>query len=283
MQPNNTTCSFIRGVWGVYDKNKTLGRPYSRRTKIDNDIKLAKLNPYAPPCRVYVFGEDNFKMISDMGFDAVMADKRPICWDMVKEQYRHKIEIWKCGLQEFDEVVFLDWDCVPLAPIPNNFWDVLGKGNKIQATIFMYTLRRVFFRDNDARKVSASTFVYMRGKEIAEDIIKVWEKIGRPWQEEVALSKYIDETNGGWKGIEDYKMKFEPPYHTLFFHYGSDYVKDVMLPNNIFFHLNCHKVLDILGNGDLNSIKSKIQAWYGRQKMGMNSLCAKMKVIEAKK
>lgn len=257
--------AFVRGIWGVYDIDKTLGRWYSRRTKIDNDIRLAKINSYAPKCKVYVFGEDNCKKIIDMGFDAVMVDKKPFCWDMEKEQYRHKIEVWKCGLQEFDEIVFLDWDCVPCAPIPNDFWDVLGSGEKIRATIFMYKLKRVFFRNNDARKVSSSTFVYMREKETAEELIKVWEKIGRPWQEEIALSKYMDELNGGWKGIDDYRQKYEQPYHTLFYHYGADYIQNVMMKHNIFYHLNCHKVMSLLGDGNPDNIKKRLDDWQIRE------------------
>jgi len=250
--------SFIRGIWGIPDINNTMGRWYSRRTKIENDITLAQLNPYAPPCRVYIFGEENFKKMTDMGFDTVLVDKKPCCWDMEKEQYRHKIEIWNAGLKDFKEVVFLDWDCVPAAPVPNDFWDVLGKGEKIRATIYMYHTRHVPFRRKDGRKVSASTFVYVRGKEVVEEIIAVWERMGRPWREEVALSKYIDELNGGWKGKEDYLVKYEPPYHTLYYHYGVDYMKNVMLENNIFFHLNHHKVRGLLGDGKVENIKKRL-------------------------
>lgn len=267
--------AFVRGIWGIYDTNNTLGRWYSRRTKIDNDIKLVQLNPYAPPCKVYVFGEDNFKRLTDIGFDTVLVDKRPFVWDMTKEQYRHKIEIWRAGLQDFDEIVFLDWDCVPCAPIPKDFWDVLSQGLPVRATIYMYKIPRVLFRQRDSRKVSSSTFVYIRGKQVVEDIINVWEKIGRPWQEEVALSKYIDEFNGGWKGIDDYEKKFEPPYHTLFYHYSSDHMKNVMQKHNIFYHLNCHKVSYLLGEGDKNKIKNRLDDWQRREQVAIQKLYEK--------
>ena len=269
---NKSKKSFIRGVWGIYDIDNTLGKPYSRRTKIDNDILLAKLNPYAPQCKVYIFGEENFKKITDMGFDTVLIDKKPICWDMEKEQYRHKIEIWKYGLKDFDEVVFLDWDCVPLTTIPTDFWDVMSKGEKIRATIFMYKLRRVFFRNGDARKVSSSTFVYMRGKEIAEEIIKVWEEMGRPWQEEVALSKYIDNVNGGWKGIEDYK-KYEPGYHCL---YGA-YKEYSFLENvpTVFYHYNFQKVAYILNGKTEDGIKERLANCYKLEKANFDVLRSK--------
>ena len=275
--------SFIRGLWGVYDPDKRLGRWYSRRTKLDNDIRLAAINPYAPKCKVYIFGEDNFKILTDKGFDCVLIDKKPFVWDMEKEQYRHKIEIWRAGLQEFKEVVFLDWDCVPCAPIPNNFWDVISNGEKIRATIFMYKLKRVFFRNNDARKVSASTLVYINGLETCDGIIRTWEEIGRPWQEEVALSKHIDIINGGWKGSDDYMKKFETPYHTLYYWYPSEYINNVMLNNNIFYHLNCNKVSGILGDGKLDGVKSRLDAWQLRELSSIASLGKRMKEEESKK
>jgi hypothetical protein len=260
--------SFVRGIWGVYD-NGSMGKAYSRRRKIDNDILLAKLNPYAPKCKVYVFGEDNFKYIKDMGFDAVLIDKKPICWDMVKEQYRHKIEIWKAGLQENDEIVFLDWDCVPCAPIPSDLWNVLGESGNIKTTIYMYRLKRLHTRKGDERKLSSSTFVYIKGKEIVDGIIQTWERIGRPWQEEVALSQYIDDMNGGWKGIEDYRIKFEQPYHILYWHYSPEIYKDVYAKNSIFYHLNHNKVSWLLGNKDVNGIKQRLDIW---QKNSINNL-----------
>ncbi len=273
---------FIRGVWGIYDVGGKLGKPYSRRTKIDNDITLAKLNPYAPKCKVYIFGEDNFKILTDKGFDTVLIDKKPICWDMLKEQYRHKIEIWKAGLQDFEEIVFLDWDCVPCAPIPNDFWQVLGSGAKVRTTLYQYVLQRALFRSPDARKLSASTFVYIRGEEVVEGIIKTWEDMGKPWQEEVALSKYIDNLNGGWKGIKDYSVKFEQPYHTLFFGYPSEYLKEVVAKNNIFYHLNYKQVIYLLADGKPNNIKARLDVYQqGAIKIAQIS-SERMLVIERK-
>lgn len=268
--------SFIRGIWGIYDVNKTLGRWYSRRTKIDNDITLAKLNPYAPKCKVYVFGEDNFKIMTDKGFDTVLIDKKPFIWDMEKEQYRHKIEIWRAGLQEFKEIVFLDWDCVPVKPIDNEFWNIIANGEKIKATIYQYKIRRAFFRKGDERKLSASTLTYINGLEHCEGIIKTWEKIGRPWQEEVALSKYIDELNGGWKGILDYMSKFETKFHTLYYKYPSEYIKNAILKYSTFYHLNCYKVAALLGDEKIDGIKTRLDGWNQREIHAINALYNRM-------
>ena len=252
--------SFIHGIWGVYKHQDN--HWYTRRPKIDNDMKLELLNPYAPPTKVYVFGKDNYKRIIDMGFDestVVMVDKKPCVFNMETEQYRHKIEVWKCGLEEFDEIVFLDWDCVPIHQIPNNFWNVMAQGEKIQATLYMYTIRRAHWRTGDTRKLSASTFVYVRNKKIVNDIIKVWEENGRLWQEEIALSKYIDEINGGWHGIEKYK-KYEPKYHNLFWYFDPDFL-ETKIP--LFFHYNKNKVKFILGNG--KNVKSRLDYMYEKE------------------
>lgn len=268
--------SFIKGIWGVYDSKKELGKIYSRRAKIDNDILLAKLNPYSPKTKVYVFGEENYKKMVDDNWDCTLIDKRPFVFDMEKEQYRHKIEIWKSGLEEFDEVVFTDWDCVPTQKIPDNFWEVMRVGEKIKASIYMYVRARVPERIGDTRKTSAATFVYLKGKETAEGIIEEWERLGRPFFEEIALSTYIDKINNGWKGVIDY-MKFEPIYHTLFHSYPVDYVKNVMLKNNIFFHLNSANVLGIIGEGNVDKIKKRLNGYYDKE---IDSILREIKIGE---
>jgi len=244
----NPKRSFVRGVWGVPDINFLPGK--NRRIKVANDILFAKINPYEPPLKVYVFGEDNYKILSDMGFNCVLINKNPYIYERPMEEYRHKMEIWRHAQQEFDEMVFLDWDCIPLRPIDYDFWDVMQKGAKIQATIYMYMKEKALWRmDKDPRKISAATFVYMREPDIANDIINIWKNMGKPWREELALTLYIEKLNNGWKGIEDYrKSKFEPPYHTLFYHYDNAYKNSIMLKYNTFFHMNKNKIQCLLGN-----------------------------------
>ena len=114
--------SFIRGLWGIYDNTK---KCFERRKKIDNDIKIVLSNPYTKDFMTYVFGEDNYKYLVDKGLKCKLIDKKPIVWDMEKEQFRHKLEIFKCGMEDFDEIVFLDWDCLPVKEINKNFWETL--------------------------------------------------------------------------------------------------------------------------------------------------------------
>jgi len=242
----NPKSSFIRCVWGVTDKNFMSG--HNRRIKVGNDILFAKMNPYEPLVKVYVFGEENYKILIDMGFNCTLISKESYVFNREKEEYRHKLEAWKYGQNDFDEIVFLDWDCMPLRPIDYDFWDVMRRGSKIQATIYMYMREKALWRlDKDPRKISAATFVYMKEPNIANDIIKIWESLNRTWREELALTLYIEKINNGWRGTEDYKNKFEPLYHTLFYHYDKTY-KTQMLKYNTFFHLNRHKMQYLLGN-----------------------------------
>lgn len=204
---------FVRTLWGVYGKEKRL----KHRIGLDDHFQCLKLNPYEQPFTALVFGEDNYKQLVDMGFNCQIVDKRPVVWDMNKEQFRHKLEALKLGTQLHDEIVYLDWDTQPTKPLPNDFWDVLGRKEPIQASLRQYFQPRVSWRHEDRRKAPCAAFIYIRDKQIPEDLIRIWEELGRPWTEEMVLMKYIDNRMGGWKGVDEYWQKFEPE----FFHLGG--------------------------------------------------------------
>ena len=54
--------SFIRALWGIYDHQGR--RLYMRRTKIDYDIKVLMHNKFNAPFVSYIFGEDNYKYLT---------------------------------------------------------------------------------------------------------------------------------------------------------------------------------------------------------------------------
>ena len=203
---------FIRGLWGIYEHQDR--RFYKRRVKLDNDIKMISLNKNAQKHVTYVFGEDNYKYLIDRGFDARLVDKRPIVWDMDKEQFRHKLEVLYQGLQEFDEIVFLDWDCTECRPLPLDFWDKLAQKEPIQAVLRQYHKKKAPWRKIDQRKIPETSFVYIRNKEIGAELNALWEKMGRPWSEEVVMAKYIDNRSGGWHGLEYYWEHYNPFFAT---------------------------------------------------------------------
>ena len=241
------TNSFIHGLWGIYS-NKS--HWWTRLAKCDQDIRLYKLNPYSPKTVVYIFGEDNYKRMVDLGFDCRLIEKRPHVFDMETEQYRHKMEIWKYGTEEFDAINFLDFDCVPLKPIPSDYWDVMNVGEPIKTPIYVYHKKRVNRPPNDFRKVSSASFVYIRGKNHMKEMIELWEKTGRPWKEEYTLTLYIDNMNGGWKGLDDYR-KYDPIFYQM-----TPLYPDKDRNKLIFGHYN-HKVIgSLIGNG--KNVKERI-------------------------
>ena len=232
--------SFIHGLWGIYS---TKNHWWTRLSKCEKDINFHLLNPYRAKTTVYIFGEENYKRTSDLGLTCKLIDKKPIVWDMEKEQYRHKMEIWKAGLEDFDSVVFLDWDCIPLKPIPTDFWDVMNQGEPIKTPIYMYHRKHVNRPPNDNRKVSSASFVYIRGKEHADGMIKLWEESGRPWKEEVILSHYIDILSGEWKGVDNYR-KHDPIFYQM-----STIYPDKDKSKLVFGHYNHHVIRQLTGNG----------------------------------
>jgi len=256
--------SFIRGIWGDFSHNdqKHLKRRNgaSLREKVHSDMELTLANPYEPDVVVYVFGKENEKKSIDMGFkDVRLLDRRPSIWDMKTEIYRHKIEIWNQAMVDFDEILFTDWDCIPATKIPDDFWDVMGKGQSLQGALFSYHRRKNRWRTAAQRTVIAATFLYMRDKQIPKDVIALWERTGKPWSEESLLMHYWDEANGGWKGAEYYlENGFEPLYHTL---YG--YGKDVFETREmLYYHVNMNKVRHFLQGKSPEGIKKRIDDFY---------------------
>jgi len=206
----------------------------SRRCKIDNDVKLLLTSPHEPPFVSYTFGSDNHAYLLDLGVDSRLLDKRPYAWDKVKEPMRHKLEAFKVGMEEFDEILFLDWDCMATQPVPADMWDKMRAKSDFQALLRYYHRRMLrAWRDTDFRKIPCASFVYMGSREVPSDIIGIWEEMGRPWKEELPMAVYADRRLGGWKGVEAYWNNFEP----MFFHLreGCVYDKAWLSRKNIIY------------------------------------------------
>ena len=204
---------FVRALWGIYDHQGR--RLYKRRTKMDYDIKVLTHNKYSEPFITFVFGEDNYKYLTEeVGLNPStvrLADKRPIVWDIDKEGMRHKTEAFKLGMEEFDEMVFLDFDTQPIKPLPLDFWEVLAKKERIQAILRCYKKRKISWREQDCNRIPCASFVYIRNKDIPLEFIRLWEKHSedRMWEENI-MARYVDNIWGEWKGLEAYWDEFEP-------------------------------------------------------------------------
>lgn len=208
---------FIRCVWGIYDNTH---RITARRQKIDGDIARIKTNKFNEPFKVYVYGKDNFERIQKEGFDCVMIDESPNPFDLIKHQYRHKMELIKYAMEVdgYDELIYLDWDAVPQKKLPDDYWEKLSQRGPIQACFQMYHKKKCHWRPQDKRKVPNGGFLYIRDKTFPDRAIKYWETMPQD-NDEPAWAKLIDELMGGWKDTES-SMKlfwdvYEVPYCVL--------------------------------------------------------------------
>lgn len=221
--------AFIRGIWGDITANGI------RDGKMGKDIQSIQDNPYNEPFEVIAFGQDNVDILMKKGFKVRMIDTCPVRYDMKTQLYRHKLDILEYALRFYDEIVFLDWDCVPTAPLPDDFWDKMSSKAPFQANLFQYRTKKCLWRDRDLRKVCNGGFLYIRDFQIAVDMVgnyielEKWvadkkkeresrgkqlrfRELALTFDDEPAISKWVDDYMGGWPGEEKYWELFEPDF-----------------------------------------------------------------------
>ena len=223
---------FIRGVWGIHEKTH---RILERRFRTDNDIQTIKKNQFNEPFVTYIFGEDNYKGLTSEGFDCKLLLKEPQAFDLVKYQFRNKLEMLKYAMEEdgYDEIVYLDWDCVPQKKIPSDFWDQLGKKEPFQACLQLYHRKKCHWRPDELRKVPNGGFIYIRDKSIPSEAIKLWEETGKNDSDEIAWAKMTDNWVGGWQGSDRYWDLFEPMFCNI--HKNSPHSKEKLETKDVCF------------------------------------------------
>jgi hypothetical protein len=224
---------FIRGLWGIFDKSH---RITNRRYSIENDIKDILNNKFGELFKTYVFGKENYDGLRKMGVeDCDLFDEKPFMFDLIKHQYRHKMEIIKYAMENdgYDELVYLDWDCVPQKKINPDFWDELNKKASFQANLQLYHRKKCGWRAEDQRKVPNGGFIYLRDKTLPSLAIQYWEKLKMPDNDEPAWAKVTDEIVGGWKGAGKYWELFEPMCCNL--RGSSPYPKELLLKKDVCF------------------------------------------------
>jgi len=203
---------------------------------MDKDMNtIAGKKELNEPFSVYVFGEDNYKMATDKGFDCVLIDDKPYRFDLVKHQYRHKLEIIRYAMEEdgYDEILYMDWDVVPQKKMPSNYWDVLGQKESFQACLQVYHRRKAYWRKEELRKVPNGGFIYIRDKTIPQRAIDLWENLGSQDNDEPAWAKMTDEMMGGWQGIDKFWDLFEIPFCNL--HKGSPHSQEKLKSKDVCF------------------------------------------------
>jgi len=223
---------FIRAVWGIYDDSHRITK---RRSKIDFDMDEIQKNQFNEPFTIYVMGTDNFNRLEKRGFkDIVLLNENPAPFDLIKHQYRHKIEVIKYAMEQdgYDELVYLDWDCVPQKKLHSNFWEECGKKDVFQANLQIYHRKKCGWRPQDTRKVPNGGFIYLRDKTLPAIAIKWWEKLGMPDNDEPAWARTTDEMMGEWN-IDKYWDRFETMFCNL--HRSSPYPQNKLNEKDVCF------------------------------------------------
>lgn len=250
--------AFVRGLWGIYDNER---RFYKRRQKMDDDIQFLKMTKYQSPCFTYAFGAENAKFLRSYGFECKQLSEEPILWDMDTQQFRHKLEIFKAAMEDFDEIVFLDWDTVQIKPLPKDFWQILKSKGDFQAILRMYHRTKAQWRATDRRKIPCASFVYIADKTVPSKLIELWEKHDRPWSEEIVMARYMDEQMGGWKGLDYYWDHFEPDFFVL--DEGRVFTTDQLgSKDHRFSHINAPTRSKILRR------RKRVPEWINLSKLG---------------
>jgi hypothetical protein len=181
----NTKVKVVRALWG--DDGKTMKEVPVIPT-IENQI-------------VYVWGSANNDELIKRGYHTILMDE--VGFDEPRKQYGRKLIALDLALQEFGEVMMLDWDCHILRPLEDKFYEYLlskeiqcplyaqhkhtskalqeifmGIGNynellavytksmEIEFTKYSWTV-------GDALATPNFSFVYSRNKELGSDLIKI--------------------------------------------------------------------------------------------------------------
>jgi hypothetical protein len=219
MEGNMHKRGFVRVLWGDYSKNEGWINPSNRRSKMDNEILEALDNPYNPFFNVYIYGLDNFLKLQDLGLEnkgckLILLDNKPWLYDPQTQFWKHKLDILDYAMHEdkFDELIYLDWDCIPIKPIYKNLWEILHQKSSIQANLIMYRRKKCSWRNVDWRKTSNGGFLYIGNRQITKELLRVWDEMpeNMKFWDEICISKLTDEITNGWKDIDTYWNLFEP-------------------------------------------------------------------------
>ena len=177
------------------------------------------LKPTYPEEIVYVWGEDNIKLLQERGYNYVkMDDDEYPYFNKEYTQHGKKLVALDKALKEFGEALLLDWDC-----FQTNDIDIeIIRQKEIQVPLYCYTesqleiissenipleeeLRKYHWKLEDMLISPNFGFVYSRDKKFAENLIK--EAISNKINyciEEHAMFKYANCT------LDEYIKKYHP-------------------------------------------------------------------------
>lgn len=214
-----TPRGLYRVLWGNPwrdDKKRNYYEKFS--TALRFDFLWLKNNPFEIAARTpfFVFGTDNERRLSDMGFKCILIDRRHTIYPH-SHTYLHKIMAWDMATSIYDQSVCLDIDCQMVSELPHDFWEMHDQKEDVQVPLYYSTKGESYspWRDGDGKLYKpCACYVFLRGNAIAKKILATMEKVKSgltvDFTEEVVLAKVTDDIVGGWKGAEEYAKRFEP-------------------------------------------------------------------------
>lgn len=182
-----------------------------RWERMEREIAREAANPFLgrDGFVVYAMGEENERNLLRLGLTVEMVDRLPVIYER-KNFYRNRMVLWVEAMKAFDEVIFLDWDCYPVKPIPVDLWDRLAQKSEIQAPLYMYKTPRCPWRTGmDAHLVPNGGWVYLRRKDAPQRIFQHWDRFPDIDLDESVMASWMDQEYQ-WSGSVDYYRRFEP-------------------------------------------------------------------------
>jgi len=251
--------SFIRGLWGVtqdFWDNKTKNfefekfnynidnccatRRYDLNPWIENVIKNSAYGKINIETSMYVFGEDNYKYATSLGLKCIKIHDEPYKYHPVSCHWKHKLLVLKYAMMDFDEIIWLDYDCVLRdgKNIPPDFWEILGRKESFQASMVKYKrVQSNLRKEPELNKIQPNGgFVYIRNKSIPDKLLNIFDSLST-WTDEIAYAKYTDDFMDGFD-MDKYWDLFEPllcQQRTSIYRYDS-VRKDIIDKSSCFCH-----------------------------------------------
>ena len=220
---------FIRTFWGDLE-NGLNGERYKNQISSTSNDDLDEL--------VYVWGRYNYDFIKSKGFNCFLVSEENYDYNLASghpfydfKSFNHKLWALEHSLQEFNEVIYLDWDCSLINPIDDNFYNYLKNGNSLQVPLYIYPARFLdemtelskkdgmeFFSElkkviqkhsydwNGHYIIPCGGFIYCRDKNINLLKTSIEKNLG-PAPDEIAILLYAQEKG---YNLVDYIKNLEP-------------------------------------------------------------------------
>lgn len=199
--------------------------------------KKTKLNEM-----VFVWGKSNYEFIKSLGFDCTLVSVNSTeygddyLYDSDKYMI-HKLVAIKLGIEIFNRIIFLDWDCHQLKQIDSNFYKLIDeRDGDIQMPMYIYPknyseivlnewkdiplkekeyvlkqqhyLEKYNYDWKNSYVTPNAGFIYCSNSKIIDELVSINEtqKIGIASEE----MSFVEYTKKYCNSLEDYINKYEP-------------------------------------------------------------------------